>query len=173
MRLTRCCSMTEDPKHQIQDVPEAEQICPHCALPLKACGTEDSEQLGIDITVYRRVIRRRQGQRTCGCPGPRTCTAPPAPKLIPKSLLGVSVWVEILLAKFASYRPTQRLLEQWRLVGLALAAGTVTDGLQRLEPLFGPIMAALLQRNRQSHYKQADETRWLVFVEQQGKVGFG
>jgi transposase len=39
--------------------------------------------------------------------------------------------------------------------------------------LFAPLQEALLQRNRQSHYKQADETRWLVFVEQQGKVGFG
>ena len=85
----------------------------------------------------------------------------------------MSVWVEILLDKFASYRPTQRLLEQWQLLGLDLAAGTVTDGLQRLEPLFQPILEALRQRNRQSHYKQADETRWLVFVEQQGKVGFG
>jgi transposase len=65
------------------------------------------------------------------------------------------------------------LLEQWRLLGLDLAAGTVTDGLKRLEPLFGPVMEALLERNRQSPYKQADETRWLVFVEQQGKVGFG
>jgi transposase len=160
-------------REQFIDLPEAEQICPDCGLPLKACGTEDSEQLEIEITVYRRVIRRRRGQRTCGCPGPRTFTAPPAPKLIPKSLLGVSVWVEILLDKFASYRPTQRLLEQWRLLGLDLAAGTITDGLQRLEPLFKPIMEALLQRNRQSHYKQADETRWLVFVEQQGKIGFG
>ena len=95
------------------------------------------------------------------------------PKLIPKSLLGVSVWVEILLDKFASYRPTQRLLEQWRLLGLDLASGTITDGLHRLEPLFAPLLEALLKRNRQSHYKQADETRWLVFVEQQGKVGFG
>src|SRR5947209_12866061 len=160
-------------REQFIDLPAAAQICPDCGLPLKACGTEDSEQLEIEITVYRRVIRRRRGQRTCGCPGQRTFTAPPAPKLIPKSLLGVSVWVEILLDKFASYRPTQRLLEQWRLLGLDLAAGTVTDGLQRLEPLFGPIMEALLKRNRQSHYKQADETRWLVFVEQQGKVGFG
>jgi transposase len=160
-------------REQVIDLPEAEQICPACGLPLKACGSEDSEQLEIEIIVYRRVIRRRRYQRTCRCPGPRTLTAPPAPKLIPKSLLGVSVWVEILLDKFASYRPTQRLLEQWRLVGLDLAAGTVTDGLQRLEPLFNPIMEALLQRNRQSHYKQADETRWLVFVEQQGKVGFG
>jgi transposase len=160
-------------REQFLDLLEAEQICPHCGLPLKACGTEDSEQLEIDITVYRHVIRRRRGQRTCGCPGPRTVTAPPAPKLIPKSLLGVSVWVEILLDKFASYRPTQRLLEQWRLLGLDLAAGTVTDGLQRLELLVEPIMEALRKRNRQSHYKQADETRWLVFVEQQGKVGFG
>jgi len=35
--------------------------------------------------------------------------------------------------------------------------------------MFRPLMAALLSRNGQSHYKQADETRWLVFVEQQGK----
>src|SRR5271167_3394216 len=160
-------------REQFLDLLEAEQICPHCGLPLKACGTEDSEQLEIEITVYRRVIRRRRCQRTCGCPGPRTVTAPPAPKLIPKSLLGVSVWVEILLDKFASYRPTQRLLEHWRFLGLDLAAGTVTDGLQRLEPLFSPILEAMLNRNRQSPYKQADETRWLVFVEQQGKVGFG
>jgi len=160
-------------REQFIDLPEAEQTCPHCGLPLKACGTEDSEQLEIEITVFRRVIRRRRGQRTCGCPGQRTLTAPPAPKLIPKSLLGVSVWVEILLDKFASYRPTQRLLEQWRLLGLDLASGTITDGLCRLEPLFRPIMAAVRKRNRQSHYKQADETRWLVFVEQQGKVGFG
>jgi transposase len=160
-------------REQFLDLPEVEQICPDCGLPLKACGSEDSEQLEIEIVVYRRVIRRRRRQRTCGCPGPRTFTAPPAPKLIPKSLLGVSVWVEILLDKFASYRPTQRLLEQWRLLGLDLAAGTVTDGLQRLQPLLQPIMETLLQRNRQSHYKQADETRWLVLVEQQGKVGFG
>ena len=160
-------------REEFIDLPEAEQLCPHCCQPLKACGSEDSEQLEIEITVYRRVIHRRRGQRTCGCPGPRTVTAPPVPKLIPKSLLGVSPWVEILLDKFASYRPTQRLLEQWRLLGLDLAAGTITDGLQRLEPLLSPILEALRQRNRQSHYKQADETRWLVFVEQQGKVGFG
>jgi transposase len=160
-------------REQFIDLPEAESVCPDCGLPLKACGSEDSEQLEIEITVYRRVIRRRRAQRTCGCPGPRTVTAPPAPKLIPKSLLGTSVWVEILLDKFASHRPTQRLLEQWRLLGLDLAAGTITDGLKRLEPLFQPILEALRKRNRQSYYKQADETRWLVFVEQQGKVGFG
>jgi transposase len=160
-------------REQILELPETARICPDCGQPLKACGSEDSEQLEIETIVYRRVLRRQRAQRICNCPGPRTVTAPPAPKLIPKSLLGVSVWVEVLLDKFASYRPTQRLLEQWRLLGMDLAAGTLTDGLRRLELLFQPIQAALLQRNRQSHYKQADETRWLVFVEQQGKIGFG
>jgi len=160
-------------REQVIDLPEAEKVCPSCGKPLKACGSEDSEQLEIESVVFRRVIQRCRCQRTCDCPGPRTCVAPPGAKLIPKSLLGVSVWVEILLDKFASYRPTQRLLEQWRSLGLDLAPGTITDGLCRLEPLFAPIMEALLERNRVSHYKQADETRWLVFVEVQGKVGFG
>jgi transposase len=160
-------------REQTLDLSEQQRVCPHCGKLLKACGVESSEQLEIEVLVYRRVIHRRRGQRTCGCPGPRTVTAPPAPKLLPRSLLGVSVWVEVLLDKFDSYRPTQRLLEQWRLLGLDLAGGTLTDGLRRLEPLFAPVLEALLGRNRQSHYKQADETRWLVFVERQGKVGFG
>jgi transposase len=160
-------------REQVVALPAADQTCPLCGQPLKACGSEDSEQLEIEIIVFRRVIQRRRGQRTCDCPGPRTVTAPPAAKLIPKSLLGVSVWVEILLDKFASYRPTQRLLEQWRSLGLDLAPGTITDGLHRLEPLFAPIMEALRKHNREADYQQADETRWLVFVEQQGKVGFG
>src|SRR5437660_6280375 len=129
-------------REQVIDLPDADQVCPSCGQPLKACGSEDSEQLEIEIIVFRHVIHRRRGQRTCDCPGPRTCTAPPATKLIPKSLLGVSVWVEILLDKFGSYRPTQRLLEQWRSSGLDLAPGTITDGLSRLQPLFASILDA-------------------------------
>src|SRR2546422_10030325 len=41
-------------REQFIDLSEADQICPDCGLPLKACGTEDSEQLDIEITVYRR-----------------------------------------------------------------------------------------------------------------------
>ena len=89
-------------REQFLDLPEADQVCPSCGQPLKACGSEDSEQLEIESIVFRRVIHRRRGQRTCDCPGPRTVTAPPAAKLIPKSLLGVSVGVEILLDKFSS-----------------------------------------------------------------------
>ena len=124
------------------------------------------------MRAYRRRIRRRRYQRTCNCPhGPRTLVAPPPPKLIGKGLLGVSGWVEILLGKFFSHQPVERQLAEWRLLGLDLSPGTVTGGLERLEPLFTPVYEALLARPAQAGFAQADETRWLVFIEQEGKVG--
>lgn len=159
-------------QEEFHELPPEQRVCPQCGQALTPSATEDSEQIEIEVKAYRRRLRRRRYQRTCSCSGcPRTVTAPPPPKLIPKGLLGVSVWVEILLDKFFSHRPTERLLAQWRLLGLDLAPGTVTDGLQRLEPLFTPVYEALLTRNAQSAYLQADETRWLVFIMQEGKTG--
>jgi transposase len=153
------------------ELAEEKRVCSDCGLPLVASGVEDTEQIEIEIIVYRHVTHRQRYQRTCQCPGQRTWTAPAPAKLIAKGLLGISVWLEILLDKFVSQRPTGRLLSQWQLLGLDLAPGTVADGLRRLEPLFQPILAALRERNRQSVTNQADETRWLVFAEHQGKVG--
>jgi transposase len=152
------------------ELPPEQRLCPKCRQPLTPSNTEDSEMLEIEVKAYRRQIRRRRYQRTCQCQGcPRTFTAPQVAKLIPKGRWGVSVWVEIFIDKYFSYRPTERLLGQWRLLGLDLAAGTVADGLRRLEPLFEPVYRALLERNAQSPCMQADETRWLVFVDQEGK----
>jgi transposase len=154
-------------------LPEEQRVCPQCDAALSPSDTEDSEQIEIEVKAYRRVIRRRRYQRTCACSNmPRTITAAPVPKLIPKGLLGVSVWVEILVDKFFSHRPTERLLAQWQLLGLDVAAGTVADGLKRLEPLFQPIYEALLARNAATGFAQADETRWMVFVTLDGKAGY-
>jgi transposase len=157
----------------LRELPEDRRVCPRCGVALSPSDTEDSEQVEIEVQAYRRVIRRRRYQRTCTCSNcPRTITAPPAPKLIPKGVLGVSVWVEILLDKFASHRPTERLLGQWQLLGLDVAAGTVAGGLERLETLFQPVYDALLERNAAAAFAQADETRWMVFVTQEGKTGY-
>jgi transposase len=158
-------------REEFIDLPEPECVCQNCGKPLAAMNdTEDSEQIEIDVKAYRRVIRRRRYRATCSCAGSwRVFTAPAVPKLIPKGRLGISIWVEILLDKFLSFRPTHRLLEHWRTLDLELPVGTVTDGLRRLEPLFRPLYEALIERNRQSVYNQADETRWLVFVAQEDK----
>ncbi len=152
------------------ELPAEQGVCPDCGLPLKLrSDTEDSEQIEIEVGAYRRKLRRRRYQASCSCRPGRIVTAPPPPKLIPKGLYGTSVWVEILVDKFYGYRPTERLLAQLRLLDLDLAAGTVADGLRRLEPLFTLVYDAFCARNRQSVYHQADETRWLVFVDQAGK----
>ncbi len=156
----------------LRQLPEDQCICPQCGAALTPSNTEDSEQIEIEVRGYRRRIRRRRYQRKCTCSNcPRTFTAPAPPKLIPKGLLGVSVWVEILIDKFSSYRPTERLLDHWRLLDLDLAAGTVAGGLERLEPLFQPLYEALLTRNAESAFAQADETRWMVFIDLEGKTG--
>lgn len=158
---------------ELIELPAAERCCPQCGQPYaEREETEDAEQIEIEVKAYRRVLRRRRYQPRCRCTGPwRIVTAPAPAKLIAKSRYGVSVWVEILLDKFVSQRPTERLLEQWRLLGLPLAAGTVSGGLQRLEPLFVPLYEALIARQQEAGYWQGDETRWQVFVDQEGKVG--
>ena len=157
----------------LRELPEDQRVCPQCGEALSPSDTEDSEQIEIEVRAYRRQIRRRRYQRKCTCSNcPRTVTAPPAPKLIPKGVLGVSVWVEILLDKFASHRPTERLLGQWQLLGLDVAPGTVASGLERLEPLFKPLYDALLKHNATAAFAQADETRWMVFAAQEGKKGY-
>lgn len=159
-------------REEVIDLPADERVCPTCRKPFAAMtDTEDSEQIEIEVKAHRRVIRRRRYRKTCTCPGCRTFTAPAPAKLIPKSLLGTSVWVEVLLAKYFNQQPTERLLASWDLLGLELADSTVNEGLRRLQPLFTPPYEALRERNRSSAYQQADETRWLVFVEQEGKKG--
>jgi transposase len=162
-------------KEEFVSLPEESLACPHCGKPAALMSvTEDSEVLEIDVRAHRRQIRRRRYRATCDCdPGRRTLTAPPPSKLIPKGNYGISIWVHVLLDKYSSYRPTERLLGQLAQYDLDLPAGTVNDGLGRIEPMLRPIYEALLERNRLGGFHQADETRWLVFVLLDGKKGHG
>jgi transposase len=93
------------------------------------------------------------------------------PKLLPKSRYGTSIWIHLLLEKFHLQRPTQRTIEQLRLLGLSLAPGTITDGLKRIESLMTPVYEAIRTHHQLSTYFHADETRWRVFQEKAGKIG--
>jgi transposase len=154
-------------------LPVESLVCPRCGKQAAMLSdTEDSEVLEIDVRAHRRRIRRRRYRAVCDCdPARRTLVAPPAAKLIPKGNYGVSIWVLVLLDKYSSYRPTERLLGQLEQYDLGLPAGTVNDGLRRIEPLLQPIYEALCARNRRGDLHQADETRWLVFAFLEGKKG--
>jgi transposase len=155
-------------------LPSDQCRCSRCGQPFADFpGTEDSEILEVEVRAHRRIIRRRRYRPTCGCGAhPGVVTAPPPPRLIPKSILGVSIWVTVLLDKYLFYRPTYRLLADWGTLGLNLSLGTLTDGLNRLVPLFEPVYEAMVKRSQGQTLWHADETRWLVFASIEGKVGY-
>ena len=160
-------------RQETVDLPEDTLVCACCGKPFEDLGhSDDSEQIEIETTVYRKVVRRKRYRRTCDCrQQPRTVTAPLPPKLLPKSLYGTSIWTHLLLEKFHLQRPMHRTIEQLRLLGLSLAPGTIADGLKRIEPLMTPIYEAIRIHHVLSAYFHADETRWKVFVEKAGKIG--
>jgi transposase len=154
------------------DLPPDQRHCTTCGQPFAPCGSEPHVTTVVEVAVRAHRRRRRRYRPTCACgTHPDLLTAPPPPRLIPHSALGVSVWVLVLLDKYAFYRPTYRLLAQLRLHGLDLALGTLTDGLQRLLPLCEPLDEALRAHLQQQQHWHGDETRWQVFATVEGKVG--
>ena len=150
-----------------------EPRCPQCGLDLKVFpGTEDSEVLEIEVRAYRRVIRRRRYRPGCACGCLPGIVAAPAPaRLIERGKFGISVWTGVLLDKFLYGRPSHRLLQDLADHGLNMSPGTLAGGLHTLAPLFAPLDRALASRLRGESHWHADETRWAVFVEVDGKVG--
>lgn len=99
-------------------------------------------------------------------------TAPPPAKLIPKSNLGISLWVLLLQRKFQFFQPLHRIVAELRGHGLHLPTGTIIGGLQKLVPLLQPLYQGLVEHNRDAQHWHADETRWPVFVRRADKAGF-
>jgi len=158
---------------EVHDVSEAAKHCPVCGEALRPVpGAEESTIIEVQVQAHMRRIQRQRYQKTCQCSQvPGMVTAPPAPRLIPKSPLGVSVWTMVLLDKYLYGRPTHRFCEELRHYGLPLAQGTLTDGLQRIAGLFEPLRQALHGRQMGEKLFHGDETRWEVFEEVEGKTG--
>lgn len=159
-----------------EDVPltGTQDQCPKCGKEtIDSAKTEDSEVLEVEVRAYRRRYRRKQSFSSCNCgilPG--IITAPIPNRLIPKGKLGISVWVMLLLNKYLYSIPTYRSLEIFKNYGLKIPQGTVTGGLQKLMPLFSPVVEAIKEHILNGSHWHADETRWMVFSEVEGKTGY-
>lgn len=99
-------------------------------------------------------------------------TAPPPDKVIPKSTIGISLWVLILQRKFEFFQPLHRVVAELRGRDLHLPTGTIIGGLQKMVRLFKPLYDLLVEHNRDEEHWHCDETRWLVFVKRTDKAGF-
>ena len=147
--------------------------CARCGRPFRVFpGTDDAEIIEIEVKAYRRVVHRKRYAPVCRC----GCTAgivsaPPPARLIERGKFGISVWTHVLLDKFAYGRPGHRLVCDLGDRGVHMSPGTLAGGLQAIAPLLEPLGQALRARLRSERHWHADETRWAVFVDIEGRVG--
>ena len=158
---------------EVHDLSDAAKYCPQCGAAFAPFpGAEACDIVEVHVQAHMRHIQRPRYQKTCGCPQVSGIVmAAPAPRVIPKSPLGVSVWTMVLLDKYLYGRPTHRLCEQFAHHGFPLSQGTLTDGLQRIKVLFEPLLLVLYERQMTEKLFHGDETRWEVFEEVEGKTG--
>lgn len=161
-------------EHENITLPKDQQCCADCGQPfVDIPGSADGEILEIEVKAHRRCYHRQRYRSTCTCPNqPAVITAPPPDKLIPKSNIGISLWVLILTRKYEFFLPLYRIVAELRRHDLDLSTGTIIGGLQKLVPLFQPLYELLVEHNRTEGHWHCDETRWLVFVKRTDKAGF-
>ena len=155
-------------------IPQDEACCPTCHKPFVPFpGTEDSDSIEIEVRAHIRRIHRQRYKPSCHCLHlPSIITAPAPPRLLPRNTLGISVWSDVILDKYLYNRPTYRLLEYYKTLGLPISQGTITDGLKRLAPMFEPLVTAMYEKQMSESLFNGDETRWRVFEVVEGKIGY-
>jgi transposase len=164
-----------DLPRQIQLVkwPGEEPRCAQCGLPYAHNGTAHSyEEIVWEVRLFKRVIRRQCYEQACTCPQPGLpvrVSAPAPARLIPRGLLSLESIVESLLSKFDLSMPLERMVRQWRELGVPMSAGTWCGVWQRLVPLLTVLAEAIQSAAQQQQQYLMDETRWEVFVEVEGK----
>jgi transposase len=157
---------------EIQEIPENDRICPCCNAPYVDMGaTEDSDVIEVEVQAHIRRLKRKKYRRTCSCQSqPVILTAPQATKVLPKSHLGNSVWIHLLMQKFWHGQPLHRSIQELSSHGLAIPVGTVIWGFWRILPLLRIIYQIIIEKSLSDKHWHADETGWKVFETLEGKA---
>jgi transposase len=154
------------------DVPVSERIpleiegckCEYCGVMYKELpNTEESRLFEYAESLYQDVYERRKYVSQCQCKGKQIITAPPPPKLYPRTSIGNTLWVRLIMQKFLQGVPTNRTLKELNLLGFSLAQGTVTGGFKVIAALLEPLYEQIANHCRAADLWNADETSWRMF----------
>ena len=123
----------------------SDRICSTCPRPYASFV---SEIVDIKVRPHRRIIHQNRYRKSSSCPQEKGIkTALPPPRLITKGKIGLSVWTEVMLFKYAHHLPLSRILDSWKDRGLSLSARMIT-------PLFRPLYEAIAERGRTASFSQ-------------------
>ncbi len=138
--------------------------CPDCGKEYTVLKvTEDSALFDLAIDIFKTIYKQLKYVSQCSCRGKRIVTAPPPPRLYPRTDVGNSVWMYLLVQKYLNAVPTNRTLKDLKLRGFSLAEGTVTGGFKIINDLLDPLNQAIVQHCQGADLWNADETTWRVF----------
>ena len=131
--------------------PEEARVCSCCGKAYVANGVDESTLVEIEVKAHKRVIRRPRWRRACGCASsPIEVSAPPAPRLFPRTLYGTSFWARFLFEHCACFRPLHRVAAWMSGQGLPISPGTLANSLKRFVPLFEPVADAILAHQNEA-----------------------
>ena len=150
-------------KEEPQKPPEDALVRSCCGKPYVANGERSSSVIEIEVKAHIRRIVRPRYRRGCDCTSsPLEVTAPPVPRLFPRTPYGTTVWARILFERFACFRPLRRVAAWLTDQGLAIAPGTVAGSVPRFLPLFEPLAKAILAHQNEMAVRHGDETGWRI-----------
>lgn len=156
------------------DFDETPQCC-ECGTPYKRIKIFDkvSHQIKVVFEGIHQVITRLSYKQNCSCAGvPTVITAPQKPSVIKKSILTTTTWVHLIMMKYLLAVPIYRYRKAMEPSGFILSPGTVENGFRKIGTLLQPIYQRMQEELKKSPHFNADETRWKVFEQIEGKKSF-
>ena len=150
-------------KAEHHNPPKTARLCSCCGKPFVANGENSSTVIEIEVKAHTRRIVRPRWRRGCDCASsPLEVSAPPVPRLFPRTPYGTSVWACFLYERYACLRPLHRVSAWMSDQGLPISAGTLADSVPRFLPLFEPFDEAILTHQSRAAVRHGDETVWRI-----------
>ena len=147
-----------------------DRCCSVCGMAYKLLDrVEPSSLIELDMYITRLIYLRAMYVSACDCEGKKIHVAPAPKKLYPRTEIGTSLWVRLVVQKFLHGVPTNRTLKELKLLDLPLAAGTVVGGFKVISRLLDPLVSEILKHCQSAEIWNADETTWRVFDEEKMK----
>jgi transposase len=149
----------------IDDLTEAEKLCPCWGQPRVCIGEQTAEQLPLEPARFfvLRTLRKSYAGRHCDPdpvpPDQRLQTAGPPPVgPIAKGLCGPGLLAHVITAQFADHVPVHRLAGQRTRSGVSIARSTLGDWLAQAATLLTPLTLLMRQRLLLSRVIHSDDT---------------
>jgi len=142
----------------VHDVPEEDQVCPHCGGTRFADLGEGEVSFEYEY-IPARFVRRKHIRRkkACRC-GACVITAPGPVRVVEGTQYGPGLHAQVVVAKLADSLPLYRQAKQLQRSGVPIERSTLGDLFHRTGDLVIPLWRRMLERVPQEQYVNADET---------------